>query len=76
MNYKKDIINLIADKTGIEPEEINEDSFIEDDLNLGEMELIEVIEAIEDKYDVELMEVRDNFETIGDILDQMAENLD
>lgn len=75
-NYKKEVINLIADKTGIEIEEISEASFIEDDLNIGEFELIEILEELEEKFDVELVDMKDDFETVGDILDQLSEKID
>lgn len=74
--YTQKVFKLIAEKTGLELDEINADSYIEEDLNIGEFELIEVLEELEDKYEVDLLDMKDDFETVGDILDQLAEKLD
>lgn len=74
--HTKEIINFIADRAGVESEDITPDSYIEDDLNIGELELIEILEELEEKYDVELMEFKDDFDTISDILEQINEKID
>ncbi len=72
----KEIINFIADRVGVESEDITPDSYVEDDLNIGELELIEILEELEEKYGVELMDYKDDFETINDILEQINEKID
>lgn len=45
-NYINRIIALIIEKTGVDPEEVKESSYFEDDLNIAELELFEIIATI------------------------------
>jgi len=74
--YFKDIKKIIEEKTGLEPSEITADSFFEDDLNLGEMELIEILNELEEKYHTDLMEEKDNIETVQDLVDLLSEQIE
>lgn len=74
-DYLGKIKKVIFEKTGIESSEINPESFIADDLNIGEMELIEILEELEEIYDMELIENSDEFETVQDITDMLEENI-
>lgn len=74
-DYLGKIKKVIAEKTGIEPAEISEESFIGDDLNIGEMELLEILEELEDHYHVNLIEESESFETIQDIIDLLEEHI-
>jgi acyl carrier protein len=75
-NYLQTIKDVIANKTGLEPEEVTKDSFFEDDLNIGEMELIEILEELEDVYHTELTGEREDLESIQNLIDLLAEKLD
>jgi acyl carrier protein len=74
--YLKEIKKIIEDKIGTDPADITPESFFEDDLNVGEMELIEILTELEDKYHVELMEDRDNIETVQDLIDMLTEQVE
>lgn len=50
--YIKRIIAIIIDKTGIDPEDITEDSYFEEDLNVDELELMEIVVLVEEEYDI------------------------
>lgn len=54
--YTNRIIAVIIEKTGVDPEDITINSYFEDDLNISEMELYEIIDALEEEYTVELDE--------------------
>lgn len=71
--YFKEIRKIIEDKTGLEPSEITPESYFEDDLNLGEMELIEILNELEEKYHTELMNEKENIETVQDLIDVLSE---
>jgi acyl carrier protein len=68
-DYLGKIKKVISEKIGIEPSEINAESFIEDDLNIGEMDLLEILEELEEIFQIELIEHSKSFETIQDIID-------
>lgn len=73
--YLGKIRKVIAEKTGLETSEITPESFIEDDLNIGDMELIEILEELEEIYHVEMIESSGDFETIQDMIDMLEENI-
>jgi acyl carrier protein len=75
--YLKKVRKLISEQTGMELDEINEDSYFEDDLNMGQMELVELLTELEEIYQVEgLLEEKENLETVQDIIDILVEKVD
>ncbi|HSX39418.1 MAG TPA: hypothetical protein VLI92_02400 [Candidatus Saccharimonadales bacterium] len=74
--YFSTVKKIIAEKTGLDSHEIKEDSYFEDDLNVGEMELVEILSEIEDVLQVDLVEEKDNIESVADLLDILSEKLD
>ena len=74
-DYFGKIKKVIAEKTGLEPAEISQDSYIADDLNIGEMELLEILEELEDNFHVNLIEESGSFETVQDIIDLLEEHI-
>ena len=74
-DYFGKIKKVIAEKTGLEQAEISQDSFIADDLNIGEMELLEILEELEDNFHVNLIEESGSFETVQDIIDLLEEHI-
>lgn len=75
-DYFKEIRKIIEEKTGLEPDEISLESFFEDDLNLGEMELIEILNELEEKYHTDILEEKDNIETVQDLVDILSEKIE
>jgi len=73
--YLSRIKKLIADKTGLETSEINGDCFFEEDLNLGEMEVIEILSELEEIYHVNLVDDIGNFATVQDVVDALEEHI-
>ena len=71
--YLTKLKNIIFEHTGIDKEEISADSYFKDDLNIGEMELIEIIGELEEEYQIDLSEVSEDFETIQDVVDALEE---
>ncbi|NMB91611.1 hypothetical protein GYA37_02045 [candidate division WWE3 bacterium] len=74
-DYYPKVKKVIAEKTGLEPSEINAESYFEDDLNIGEMELIEILEELEEIFHVDLIEDSDNFITVQDLVDALEEHI-
>jgi acyl carrier protein len=59
---------LAAEILGVEPEQVQLDKSFAKDLAADSLDLVELIAAVEDKYDVELPEERlDGMRNIGDL---------
>ena len=64
------VLEIIAEKTGVDISEITTDSFFEDDLNVSEMELIEILSEIEEALDIEeLLDKKDSIESVADLVE-------
>lgn len=75
-DYFKEIKKIIEEKTGLEPSEIIADSFFEDDLNIGEMDLLEILNELEEKYHTDLVDDKEGLETVQDLVDLLSEKID
>jgi len=74
-DYYPKVKKVIAEKTGLELSEITPESYFEEDLNVGEMELIEILEELEEAFHVDLIEDARNFVTIQDVVDALEEHI-
>lgn len=62
---------------GITVEDIEENSALEKDLNIGDLEMDDLISAIEAKYDVKIPQEKiSTFKKISDIVNYLYENID
>ena len=60
---------IIADKLGINEDEITMDSAFLEDLNADSLDIVELIMALEDELDMEIPdEDAENFVTVGDVV--------
>jgi acyl carrier protein len=67
LNFKE-LQELAAEILGVEPEQVQMDKSFQRDLAADSLDLVELIAAIEDKYDVELSEERlESMKVIGDL---------
>ncbi len=74
MDTENQIRGVIAEKTGADPAEITVGSFFEDDLNVGELELAEILSDLEEMLEIEgLLENRKGIITVGDLMDLVSE---
>lgn len=73
---KKEVINLIADTLEIEKENINEKSNLVSDLDVESLDLVGLVVAFEDKYNVEIpdSEIK-NLQTVEDIISFIEKNV-
>lgn len=74
--YTKQIKEIISEQAGMDIEDILEESFLEDDLNLGEMEIHTITEELEEKYEIDLSEEFKTFETVEDIINAVLEKVE
>jgi acyl carrier protein len=67
LNFKE-LQELSAEILGIDPEQVQMDKSFQCDLAADSLDLVELIAAIEDKYDVELPDSElENMKVIGDL---------
>jgi acyl carrier protein len=76
LNYIEKVKKLLAQKTGMEVEEITGESSIEEDLNLDEMELVEVLAELEEIYHIDIVEEKEDINTVMDIVDVLVEKVE
>lgn len=75
-NFKEKVKQVIAQKAGVEAREVLDDMFFGDDLNLGDLELTEILEELEDQFKVDLLDEQSELESVKDLLDTLEEKLD
>ena len=75
-DYVKKVKQIISVKAGVDVSEISKDDFFEEDLNIGELELIEILSEIEDALQVNLMDKKNDIECVQDLVDILAEKLE
>ncbi len=67
LNFKE-LQDLAAEILGIDPDQVQMDKSFQRDLAADSLDLVELIAAIEDKYDVELPDVElEKMKVIGDL---------
>ena len=72
----EEIRDIIAEQLSIDDlDELTLDTSLKDDLNADSLDAVEVIMALEDKYDIEIAEEdAEKFKTNGDIVNYIEEN--
>ena len=66
------IQEIIADKLGLDADEITLESSIKDDLNADSLDLYEIMTGIEEEFDVEVpTEALGNMNTVKDMVEYM-----
>lgn len=77
MNLEKEIFKIIIERLGISPEEITKDSSLTRDLNASQLEITDLILALEEHFHVKIPEEElENLEKVGDIINYISEHLD
>ncbi|MFZ5425201.1 MAG: acyl carrier protein [Patescibacteria group bacterium] len=75
--YYKKIKKMLIDNYGVDEDEIVEDAYFGDDLNLGDLELEEMLQVLEDEYEITFEEEeRGEIETVDDLTTLLSEKLD
>jgi acyl carrier protein len=70
----KELQDLAAEILGVEPEQVQMDKSFARDLAADSLDLVELIAAVEDKYDVELPEEElEKMKVIGDLWKYLEE---
>lgn len=71
------IIQIIASQFNIDPDDITMDTSFKDDLNADSLDLVELVMALEDEFDLEIGdEDVDRIKTVGDAKNYIKELVD
>ena len=66
---------LICDAAGVDPGDVAPDTELMDDLGLESLDIVELVMAVEDEFDIEIPdEDADRMVTIEDVIDYVREN--
>ena len=77
IDYLEDIKKLISKQFGITEDDIEEDSFLEADLNITDLDLEDLLESIQDKYQIQVpTEKVATFKKVSDIVSYLFENVE
>lgn len=75
IDYLEEVKKIIAKQFELEEDTIDEESFLESDLNITELDLEDLVAKLEDKYEVEIpLEVYTKFNTVSDIANYLYEH--
>lgn len=70
------IRDLVADKIGVEPNEISMETSFADDLEADSITLFELVMAIEEEFDIEIEDEKiEQINTVGDIVNYLEESI-
>ena len=72
MEFEK-IREIIAEQTGKDIEEITMETNVKDDLDADSLDLFQIINDIEDEFDVKIENVED-IKTVGDVVKLVEES--
>ncbi|AAM24693.1 Acyl carrier protein [Caldanaerobacter subterraneus subsp. tengcongensis MB4] len=65
--------NIIAEQLGIDPEEITMESSFIDDLGADSLDIVELIMALEEEFDIEIPdEDAEKIKTVGDVVEYLS----
>ncbi len=69
------VSSALADQFSVDVSEITMDTNIMEDLEADSLDLVDLVMALEDEFDIEFPEDKiDNFKTVGDVVNYIEEN--
>ena len=71
----KDVQEIAQDELDVEPEKITMDTNIKEDLDADSLDLFEILNELEDRYDIEL-DTDDSIQTISQLVDFVKDQMD
>ena len=67
--------NVVVEELGVDEDQVTLDAKIKDDLEADSLDVFEIMNELEDKFDIQL-DVEEGIETIGDVVDFVKKQLD
>ncbi len=76
VNVYEEVKEIIVDLLGVDPEKVTMDARFREDLEADSLDLVELIMALEDKFDAEIPdEDAQNITTVGEAVKYIEERL-
>jgi len=70
MSVESKVKEIIAEQLGINEEDISPDSSLSDDLGADSLDIVEVVMALEEEFEVEISDAEaDNLDSVKDFVD-------
>ena len=74
METKDKIIDLVCDKLGVEKKDVTLESNIVDDLGADSLDIVEIVMAIEDAFNISVNDSEaEKIKTVGDLIENVKE---
>ena len=71
------IVEIIKEQLNIDDVEITEETSFKDDLGVDSLDLLELVMAFEEEYDIELQpEELEEIHTVGDVIEYIKNNVE
>lgn len=67
--------NVVVEGLDVDEDQVTLDAKIKDDLEADSLDVFEIMNELEDKFDIQL-DVEEGIETIGDVVDFVKKQLD
>lgn len=67
--------NVVVEELDVDEDKVTLDAKIKDDLEADSLDVFEIMNELEDKFDIQL-DVEEGIETIGDVVDFVKKQLD
>lgn len=67
--------NVVVEELEVDEDQVTLDAKIKDDLEADSLDVFEIMNELEDKFDIQL-DVEEGIETIGDVVDFVKKQLD
>lgn len=67
--------NVVVEELDVDEDQVTLDAKIKDDLEADSLDVFEIMNELEDKFDIQL-DVEEGIETIGDVVDFVKKQLD
>ncbi len=69
MSLEQEVIDIVVEQLGVDPEEVTEDKKFVEDLNADSLDQTELIMTFEEKLDLEISEEEaQELKTVGDVI--------
>lgn len=77
MNLESEVIKIIVERLGVSQNEITKEASLTADLNASQLEITDLILALEDHFRLKIPEEElANLEKVGDIITYISEHID
>jgi len=75
-NIKQKVREIVADRLGVDPEEVTPEASFVEDLGADSLDTVELVMALEEEFGIEIPdEDAEKIQTVGDAIDYIKNHL-